>query len=342
MSLSVNSWFQSWSDPWSATTSTLTLQHQKSLGRVFICFVSPGCNYVAGQKTFAGTGLQFSSDFNVIAQSIKYLFTNYGVKVYLSVGGATYTGWSSFNPAGILALVTDLGAYGVEIDYEGQSSTELNMVLQTWFKSSKVNTWLASWSTGAFKNNEAPGGPYEGIDVMAITNFGANLQGINIMSYDAGPTFDPKAAFLAYRKLYKGLLHLGIEVPPESWGGHVVTLDEVKDLTLFVYNQQFPSGGPFGLSIWAIQKAGPPSFLDILDAINTTLDNASANGTSAVVPDPPPAASSTPTAATTPVNAPQSTAIPDGPYFAGRYFTKFYNPFTGDPFYLPIVERVDK
>lgn len=44
---------------------------------------------------------------------------------------------------------------------------------------------------------------------------------------DAGPTFRPTQAFNAYRSLYSGRILLGVEVPPEAWGGHVTSEAEV-------------------------------------------------------------------------------------------------------------------
>ena len=44
--------------------------------------------------TWAGTGIQFSSDASVIKDAIALLKkTNPGTKVLVAVGGATYTSW---------------------------------------------------------------------------------------------------------------------------------------------------------------------------------------------------------------------------------------------------------
>ena len=61
------------------------------------------------------------------------------------------------------------------------------------------------------------------------------------MTYDAGPytfadtrssnqaNFNPLEAYRAYKAIYtNGPINIGIESPPEAWGGNVVTSDHIK------------------------------------------------------------------------------------------------------------------
>lgn len=68
------------------------------------------------------------------------------------------------------------------------------------------------------------------------------------MSYDAGPTYSPKQALDAYRSLYSGRILLGVQVPPEAWGGHVITLAEAQDTTAYV-----KAAGGDGMMLWSLQ-----------------------------------------------------------------------------------------
>jgi chitinase len=44
---------------------------------------------------------------------------------------------------------------------------------------------------------------------------------------------------------------MGIEVPPEAWGGHVYTISEIDSLADAV-----SSSNAAGLMLWSIQKSG--------------------------------------------------------------------------------------
>jgi hypothetical protein len=48
-------------------------------------------------------------------------------------------------------------------------------------------------------------------------------------------------------------------VPPEAWGGNVVTLPQVDDLAAYT-----KANGGSGIMIWSLHKKGTPSAQDIL------------------------------------------------------------------------------
>ena len=67
-------YFQSWSSNWASTASNLDLSKiDLPINLVFLSFANPSCSYIKGSNTFAGTGLDFSSDFLVVKNSIDIL-----------------------------------------------------------------------------------------------------------------------------------------------------------------------------------------------------------------------------------------------------------------------------
>ena len=67
---------------------------------------------------------------------------------------------------------------------------------------------------------------------------GPLLDWVNVMSFDAGPTYKPVEALEAYQNYFCGPVLMGVEVPPEAWGGHVYTIPEVRALADGVIGQQ--------------------------------------------------------------------------------------------------------
>lgn len=43
-----------------------------------------------------------------------------------------------------------------------------------------------------------------------------------------------QVAYAAYRALYNEAIYMGLEVPPESWGGNILTLSAVDSLSTSV------------------------------------------------------------------------------------------------------------
>ncbi|KDD74726.1 hypothetical protein H632_c1110p1 [Helicosporidium sp. ATCC 50920] len=90
-----------------------------------------------------------------------------------------------------------------------------------------------------------------GMAIQPLTQAGSNLDMINIMSYDAGPwsTYDPKTALEAYSSYFHGRVLVGMEVAPEQWGGHVISLSEVDSLAAYVVTRRTA-----GLMLWSAHK----------------------------------------------------------------------------------------
>ena len=260
-------YFESWAAPWTNDPAKFNLsQISKPISIVNLSFVHPTCTYMAGQKNWEGTGLNFSQDFWVVSAAIQILKTK-GIKVMLSVGGGSY--WSDpnvvFKPENCVALMKDLGCDGIDLDWEvGQKyDYQLTDAIKNVNKFMPLNTFLsfAGTSTGAFgkTGNEDN---YQGMNIHAMVNQGGNVNWINIMAYDAGPTYDPIGALECYRIYFKGPLLLGFEIGDMAWGGYKITLRDVVNWTCRTLKDSQENG----IFIWALQKdaAGTPTVQDII------------------------------------------------------------------------------
>ena len=103
----------------SAADSTLaTLPDYISV--IDLAFANPALIY-PGDLNLSQTGLQYRVPGWFLRDAIALLKTrNPHIKVLLSVGGAAYTDWQNLNEAAVVHLVGDLGADGVDIDFEPQ------------------------------------------------------------------------------------------------------------------------------------------------------------------------------------------------------------------------------
>lgn len=268
-------YFQSWSCNWSSSAISLDLSKiELPINIVYLSFVNPSCNYVKGSNVLTGTGLDFSSDFNVVKGAVSILKKK-GIITMLSVGGATYH-FDSINYENIYNLMIDLGVDGIDIDWEdpagASASHKLGPIIGNFRKTIGSNNLLclAAFSVGAYGSgafsNATPTSQNTGMCIKGLESNGNMLDWINIMSYDASPAYDPIVAFSAYRSYYKGPLMLGCEVPPEAWGGHILNLDEVNSYCKCVSSDPVPSNGIF---VWSYQKPGTPSCSDIVNTTNT-------------------------------------------------------------------------
>ena len=288
-------YFQSWSCNWASSGSSLDLSKiNLPINIVYLSFVNPSCNYIKGSNILAGTGLDFSSDFNVVKEAISILKKK-GIIVMLSVGGSTYN-FNNINYDNIFNLMLDIGADGIDIDWEDPAGAaagdKLGPIINNFRKTIGGSNLLclAAFSVGAYGSgsfsNATPLSQNTGMCIKGLQSNGTQLDWINIMSYDASPVYNPLVAFSAYRNYYNGPLMLGCEVPPEAWGGHILTLDEVKTYCKCVSSDSVSSNGIF---VWSYQKSGTPSCSDIINIATQNLDNSSSNPTPTPTPTPTPA-----------------------------------------------------
>ncbi len=265
-------YLQSWSQPWKATGAETQLAHLPGyLDVVNLTFMRPDASYVAGSHSLSGTGLDFPYDGPTLRDAIAALHGAHpGTRVLVSVGGASYATWTNFNAATVAAFITDFALDGVDLDYEPAnpscaatgghvtcgSDAELISVVSA-FRAAiprPAMVSIASWSVGAYGEgawaNAQPASAYAGISLALFrSNAAQALDLVNVMSYDAGPTYDPAQALAAYQSYFKGAVVMGVEVPPEAWGGHIVTIGEVQSLADTVM-----ANHAAGMMLWSIEK----------------------------------------------------------------------------------------
>jgi chitinase len=267
-------YYQTWSDSWKANGADTALAKLPAYVNVVnISFAQPNMTYVAGSLSLGGTGIGVPYDGPTLKAAVAALHQkNPGTRVMLSVGGATFPSFGSFNPGAVAAFVKDFGLDGVDVDYEPESPSctsvggqvtcpsdaEYVSVVKSMRAALPSPYWIsiAAFSVGAYGEgawaNAPPSSSYMGISLAVLEQAGSALDLVNVMSYDAGPSFNPVQALHAYQHVYSGRIAMGIEVPPEAWGGHVTTVAEIHTLADAVN-----ASNAAGLMLWSIQKPGP-------------------------------------------------------------------------------------
>ena len=272
-------YFQSWSEKWSDDPQKLQLANiAPYVNMVVVSFMRPDATY-NGNNSLAGTGLDFSADGTVVKDAFAHLKSeNPNTKVLVAVGGATYHNFAALNTKAIADVVKDFGFDGVDIDYEpfnnGQCSSTNGRVTCTTdaeylrivneIRQAVPRPYLvtvAAWSVGAYGEGEwtdaKPKAALTGLLLNLLRSPEAShIDQLNVMSYDASPEYDPKVALAAYQNYFQGSIVMGVEVPPEAWGGHVYTLPEVRDLA-----QATIDSNAAGMMLWSLHKQpdGTPS-----------------------------------------------------------------------------------
>lgn len=246
-------YFETWSSKWTNDPKQMDLALISApVTVVNISFVSPTLSYWKGQNTFQNTGLNFNQEFWVVKAAIGILKAK-GIKVLLAVGGGSY--WSApnvnYNAVSAVYLMEDLGCDGIDLDWEvgKQYDYELSKAIVATRAAMKTGALLsfAGWSTGAYGPN---GDHFQGCNIHAMVNHGSKVDWINIMAYDAGPSFDPIGALECYRIYYKGPLLLGFEVGTQAWGGALLSKDQANTWMkkTSAYSKEY------GIFIWSLQK----------------------------------------------------------------------------------------
>ena len=233
---------ESWWERAGSTGGALSLAAiPRTVDIVALGFAKPDLAYHGG-LALGGTGLEYVAPGAAVRDAVTALRAgNPGVRVLLSVGGASYTGWDRLDPAGVARLVRDLGLDGVDVDYEPPDPRcrpgpacasdamwqdvvrRLRAVLPR-----PALLSVAGWSVGAYGQGRwtdaRPPSPWAGSMVALLRSPAASLIDlVAIDAYGAGPSYDPGEAFAAYRSLWSGPLLLGLEGPPATGGGPPAT-----------------------------------------------------------------------------------------------------------------------
>lgn len=267
----IGGYFESWV-PDSDNASTHSLGNMPGyIKYIMLAFANPNTNYVKGSNNFTGTGMDFSN-FSLIKSAIETgRIKNPNQIFLLSVGGATFP-FSNPNYQNIVDLMTDLGLDGIDIDYENTPKcsnintdnlscvddaiiTDIINKFKNILPAGKLLT-AAVFNCGAYGSKEYPNNKYlpasmyAGMFINPLKNAGAKLDAIFIMSYDAGDTYKPTEAFEAYKAIFNNKKFIGLEVPPEAWGGVELTVDNASIYAKYAMDNQGS-----GVFIWALNKA---------------------------------------------------------------------------------------
>jgi chitinase len=214
-----------------------------------------GLEFFEGATTNSGQKKFTSAQAQTLINNIRALRTR-GTQVWLSVGGWSYsqgTQWSSFSAPRVVDLAQDLGADGIDIDWESSGSscnkleasqfscskdaeiagiiTSLDSTIRS--RGLKLGISIAGWSTGAYYVKGTPfeegkvqwGSPFGGTMYSVVKNHGSKLHHINLMSYDGGEYYDPREGYESYRAIYSGPIAMGLEIAPEGAGGATLRLN---------------------------------------------------------------------------------------------------------------------
>lgn len=279
-------YYQTWSSKWVNDPAKADLANLPNyVTNVYLAFAKPDAAYTKGSYDYRSLGLEFNYDSGKFLKDVisNLHSRNPNTKVILSIGGAAYTNWANFNPKAIADFVTDFGLDGVDLDYEAsnpgcmlgsdnlihcQIDTAYQGIVQG-MRSMLPRPYLISattWSIAAYGQdkwiNSGPKGDYTGMILPFFRSAAAkDIDFVNVMSYDASNAYNPIEALAAYSNYFSGPIYMGVEVPPEAWGGHVYTLTEVHDLTHAVTTSANQRLTPAGMMMWSLQKVpnGTPS-----------------------------------------------------------------------------------
>jgi hypothetical protein len=263
----IGSYFCSWSSKWVYTKDELDIKDVES-DIIYISFAKPDCSYTKG--SFEGTGLSFSSDFQVVAGAIQQLPET--KTVMLSVGGGTYGEWDQLNVDAIIALADDLHCKGIDIDWEpingAQSADQMAVIIDEFRSNYAGYLSFATAHVGAYGHgnytSSQPVSMYTGVNYPGLIKSGHKLDWINVMAYDAGITFDPLEAFDAYKAIFPKKIYMGVEIGDQAWGGVITSLDDVQKL----YDHIKDKGGD--LFVWSWLKPGPFTYQEMVKKITPT------------------------------------------------------------------------
>ena len=267
---------------------------------VLLGFAKPNMAY-KGDLDLSRTGLQYPFPGRVLKEAIGVLKTRHpGTRVLIAVGGSGYNaGWGQLDESAIGRLVRDLGADGIDIDYEPPSPgcrREREQVVcasdRTWIDLVKrfrvvlprpAVLTVPGWSVGAYGEGDfaqdPPRSPFTGVMLGLLRSpVARETDAISIMGYDADPSFDPVRAALAYRHYWPGALAVGVPVLAGTNGGPRFTESYTRQILTQVLRQP-----DTGAMLYALRETPPgaltnnnPDYRMLARTICSVLTNAEA------------------------------------------------------------------
>lgn len=225
---------------------------------LMISFAKPDAIYT-GNLDLSTSGLNLPYSGSTLKDAIKVAKQhNPKLKVLLAVGGATYHHWESINAKALSQLVVDLELDGIDIDYEApEPNAELvnniTQILRDALPSDKTLTMavmhVAAYGQDEWTHSQPTGSIWTGF-FHKISDALKQIDMINVMSYDAGSSYDVLEAYAAFNYYYNGVIAMGMQVPPEAWGDHVWTVNKVESIAQEILTTREHDG----LMLWSMHK----------------------------------------------------------------------------------------
>jgi chitinase len=217
-----------------------------SVNVINLAFVSPAAIY-KGDGDLSRTDLGFSGeDLHSQLQALR--MKNPTIKILLSIGGWGAS-WDEIHETDIALIVKDFDLDGVDIDFEPSdthcftngpnsrscsSDSKYIEIVKRFRKVLPRPSYISAavWPTGAFGvgdfSDSKPSGRFTGQLLNVLPQVGNKLDLINIMAYNATSRLNSLEALHAYQAVYKGAVTVGVSVPPEESGDHILTESELS------------------------------------------------------------------------------------------------------------------
>lgn len=245
-------------ESWSAdTTANDIIELPQFVTHLMISFVKPDAAY-HGNLDLSSTGLNLPYSGNTLKEAVKVAKQkNPSLRVLLAVGGATYHHWESLNANALTQLVVDLELDGIDIDYEAPEpdgnlvnhvTEQLRNVLPDDKELTMAVMHVSAYGRDEWMHSQPTGSVWTGFlhEILPALN---HVNIINVMSYDAGTSYNAIEAYEAFSFYYNGVIAMGMQVPPEAWGDHVWTVDKVESVA-----EQLLKTEMDGFMLWSMHK----------------------------------------------------------------------------------------
>lgn len=235
--------------------STLVASHPFTkipnyIHRVLISYANPSMTYKKNDLSFKNTGIQSLTSFDTIKRAFQISKKiNPDLKVILVVGG--HYSWNLYNASSIIDLLEDLGFDGINIDFNNEpicsqnineditcSTDSLIIDIIKNLKPKLNNKLLVAIvnPVGAYAltSKSKPLTNFTGMWIKPLKAVNGLLDELYLTFFDIGASYDPKEGFAAYRNFTKAPIYFGVMTPPEAWGSHKISLDEITSLLNYV------------------------------------------------------------------------------------------------------------
>jgi chitinase len=276
-------YYESWAAPPARRFDEILANLPRQISVLNLAFMKPDTHY-SGGFDLSDTGLNLPYSGEVLKQSIDELKDkNPETRILISVGGETDRHWERLDAAAIKNFVVTFGFDGVDIDFEpsdpgcrgdanagvicdsdgllARTIDTLRSVFPPPLVISLTLPSTAAFGAGAWNSAKPIGGPHYGL-ALSLLRDSHRLQEIdliNTMMYDTGEELDPVDAYEAFRSYYNGPITIGFTPPPEAWGSHAYSAEEIRSVLEKALNK-----GANGAMLFGLRKEAPDASISPL------------------------------------------------------------------------------